>query len=66
MLSATRNGRTADIDAQCTLFNNTDGAILWKDMHRGGANWNNPANAIIDRITVQFARNFPYRKKSKK
>lgn len=61
MMQATKNGRTNDIDAQCTLLNGADGVILWKDMHKAGADWNTPANEVIDRITVYFARNFPYR-----
>lgn len=65
LASATRNGRTNDINAECSLFNNAEGEVLWKDMHKGAADWNSPANQIIENITVRFARNFPYRKKSK-
>ena len=63
LMRATNGGRTNDIDAQCTLFNKTQDEILWKDMHKGAADWNSPANQIIERITVQFGKNFPYRKR---
>lgn len=58
--------RTNDIDAQCSLFSGTDGALLWKDMYKAQAKWDAPANDVIEALTNSFGAHFPYRKKEAK
>jgi hypothetical protein len=54
--------KTNDIRATCTIVSN--GETLWNDAYTRASDWNSPANAIIEDITENFARHFPYRKKS--
>jgi hypothetical protein len=54
--------KTNDIRATCSLISN--GETLWNDNYKRESDWNSPANDIIERITDNFARHFPYRKKA--
>ena len=56
------SNKTNDINASCSLV--SSGETLWNDYYKGGANWNNPANQIIESITVVFGKHFPYKTKS--
>lgn len=55
------NNKTNDIRATCTLVSN--GETLWNDSYTSASNWNAPANSIIEDITNNFARHFPYKRK---
>jgi len=54
--------KTNDINASCSLVSN--GETLWNDYYKGAANWNNPANTIIEGVTEIFGKHFPYKMKS--
>ena len=54
--------KTADIIATCTLVSN--GQTLWNDSYRRDSDFNSPANEVIERITGNFAKHFPYRRKA--
>ncbi len=56
------NSKTNDIRATCTLVSN--GETLWNDSYKRQSDWNSLANMIIDRITTNFAKHFPYKKKA--
>jgi len=54
--------KTSDIRATCSIVSN--GETLWNDSYKRESDWNSPANDIIENITDNFARHFPYRKKA--
>lgn len=54
--------KTNDIRATCSIISN--GETLWNDSYKRESDWNSPANDIIENITDNFARHFPYRKKA--
>lgn len=54
--------KTNDIRATCSIVSN--GETLWNDSYKRESDWNSPANDIIENITDNFARHFPYRKKA--
>lgn len=54
--------KTNDIMATCTIVSN--GETLWNDSYKRQSDWNSPANTVIENITDNFARHFPYRKKA--
>jgi hypothetical protein len=54
--------KTNDIRATCTIVSN--GETLWNDSYTRSSDWNTPANDIIENITNNFARHFPYKKKA--
>lgn len=56
--------KTNDIYASCNLV--SDNQTLWNDHYKRAADWDTPANQIIEGITDNFGRNFPYKKKRKK
>jgi len=53
--------KTNDIHASCNLV--SDGLGLWNDNYKATADWNRPANVIIENITDEFGTNFPYKRK---
>lgn len=55
--------KTNDIYASCDLVSNNQ--TLWNDHYKRAADWNSPANVIIEGITDNFGRNFPYKKRRK-
>ena len=52
---------TNDIYATCSLL--SEGRTLWNDSYKSASNWNNPANEIIEDITDNFGRHFPYKQR---
>jgi hypothetical protein len=54
-------GKTEDIYAYCSLVSNS--VTLWNNNYKSAANWNNPSNEIIENITENFGRNFPYKRR---
>lgn len=54
--------KTADIVATCSLVSN--GETLWNDSYKRDSDFNSPANEVIERITSNFAKHFPYRRKA--
>lgn len=55
--------KTNDIYASCNLL--SDGQTLWNDNYKYASDYNNPANEIIENITDNFGKHFPYKKKRK-
>ena len=54
-------GKTEDIYAYCSVISNS--VTLWNNNYKGAANWDNPSNVIIENITDNFGRNFPYKRR---
>lgn len=57
------NNKTNDIITSCSLV--SDGQTLWNDNYTRAADWNTPANEVIEAITANFGKHFPYKKKRK-
>ncbi|MFL5739712.1 MAG: hypothetical protein ACJ75B_05810 [Flavisolibacter sp.] len=55
------SNRTNDIYASCNIV--CDNQTLWNDHYQRGADYNNPSEEVIDEITNNFGRHFPYRKR---
>jgi hypothetical protein len=53
--------RTNDIYATVSLVSN--GQALWNNNYKAASDWNNQPNIIIEGITDQFGRNFPYKQR---
>lgn len=53
--------KTNDIYASCNVVSNNQ--TLWNDDYRGTADYNRPSDQVIDAITDNFGRHFPYRKR---
>lgn len=53
--------KTNDINAECSLFNGVDGALLYKDVYKRSTDYNIPANEMIEHLTKKFSKTFPYR-----
>ncbi|MGH2566497.1 MAG: hypothetical protein ACRDE5_18405 [Ginsengibacter sp.] len=56
-----RLGTTEDIYAHCSVVSNN--IALWNNNYKSAADWNNPSNVIIENITDNFGRDFPYKKR---
>jgi hypothetical protein len=54
-------GKTEDIYAYCSVVSNS--VTLWNNSYKGAADWDNPSNVIIENITDNFGRNFPYKRR---
>ena len=54
-------GRTEDIYAYCSVVSNS--MTLWNNSYKSAADWDNPSNVIIENITNNFGRNFPYKRR---
>lgn len=54
-------GKTEDIYAYCSVISNS--VTLWNNNYKSAADWNNPSNEIIENITDNFGRNFPYKRR---
>ena len=52
--------KTSDIYASCSLLCNN--YALWNDSYKASINYNYDATQIIENITDDFGRNFPYKK----
>ena len=57
-------GKTYDVYATCNLL--SDNQTLWNDNYKKYADWDTPANVIIEWITDDFGEHFPYKQKRKK
>ncbi len=55
--------KTNDVKTICTVQAN--GNVLWNNNYDVAANWQRPANELIENITKRYAKTFPYRKKKK-
>jgi hypothetical protein len=54
-------GKTEDIYAYCSVVSNN--VTLWNNSYKSAADWDNPSNVIIENITDNFGRNFPYKRR---
>lgn len=55
------SSKTNDIYASCNLV--CENKTLWNDNYEAGTNYNRPSEMVIDDITDNFGRHFPYRKR---
>jgi hypothetical protein len=53
--------KTNDIYASCNVV--SDNQTLWNDDYRGSSNYNVSSERVIDNITDNFGRHFPYKKR---
>jgi hypothetical protein len=53
--------KTNDIYASCNIVSNN--LALWNDNYKGASNWNTPSNVVIENITDNFGRHFPYKQR---
>jgi len=53
--------KTNDIYASCNIVSNNQ--TLWNDDYRGSSNYTVSSEKVIDNITDNFGRHFPYRKR---
>lgn len=53
--------KTNDIYASCDILCNN--MTIWNDNYRGAANWNYTAEVMMDNITDNFGRHFPYKRR---
>ena len=56
-----RLGKTEDIYAYCSVVSNS--ITLWNNNYKAAADWDNPSTEIIENITDNFGRYFPYKKR---
>lgn len=54
-------GKTEDIYAYCSVVSNS--VTLWNNNYKAAADWDNPSNVIIENITDNFGRYFPYKRR---
>ena len=52
--------KTNDIYAACNIV--SDNKTLWNDHYQGSADWNSPPDLVINNITDNFGKRFPYKK----
>jgi hypothetical protein len=55
--------KTNDIYASCNIISNNQ--TLWNDSYKAASDWNSPANQIIENITDNFGRHFPYKERNR-
>ena len=55
------SNKTNDIFASCNVVSNNQ--TLWNDNYEKGADYNRPSDAVINDITDNFGKHFPYRKR---
>jgi hypothetical protein len=53
--------KTNDIYASCNLV--SENQTLWNDSYKAASDWNSPANIIIENITDNFGKHFPYKQR---
>jgi hypothetical protein len=53
--------KTNDIYASCDIVSNNQ--TLWNDNYKGASDWNSPSNVVIENITDNFGRHFPYKQR---
>ena len=56
-------GKTNDIYASCNVTSNNQ--TLWNDNYKAASDWNTPADVIIENITDNFGRHFPYKRRNR-
>ncbi|MES2882013.1 MAG: hypothetical protein V4676_07690 [Bacteroidota bacterium] len=56
------SNKTNDIKASCNIVSNSQ--TLWNDSYNRGADYNSSSEAVIDEITDNFGRHFPYKKRN--
>jgi hypothetical protein len=54
-------GKTEDVYAYCSVVSNS--ITLWNNNYKAAADWDNPSSEIIENITDNFGRYFPYKKR---
>ena len=59
-LPVTHN-KTNDIITSCSLI--SDDLTLWNDNYTAASDWNTPGEEVVNNITDNFGRNFPYKKR---
>jgi len=57
------SNRTNDIITSCNLVSN--GHALWNDNYTKASDWNTPSRDVIENITDNFGKHFPYKRKRK-
>ncbi len=55
------SNKTNDIYASCHIVSNNQ--TLWSNDYRGASDYNRSSEIVIDNITDNFGRNFPYKKR---
>lgn len=53
--------KTNDIYASCNVVSNNQ--TVWNDSYKGASDWNTPSNEVIENITNNFGRHFPYKRR---
>jgi hypothetical protein len=53
--------KTNEIYASCDIVCNN--RTLWNDNYKGSSDWNRPSNEVIENITDNFGRHFPYKQR---
>jgi len=53
--------KTNDIYASCNIVSNN--LTLWNDNYKGASDWNSPSDIVIENITDNFGRHFPYKRR---
>ena len=53
--------KTNDIFASCSIVSN--GETIWNDNYRKAADWDTPADLVVNNITENFAYRIPYRQR---
>ena len=56
------SSKTNDINASCNMVSNSE--TLWNDSYKRGADYNSSSEAVIDEITDNFGKHFPYKKRN--
>jgi hypothetical protein len=55
------SNKTNEIYASCSVVSNSQ--TLWNDSYQGSADYNRPSEEVINDISDNFGRHFPYRKR---
>jgi hypothetical protein len=55
------SSKTNDIYASCHVVSNNQ--TLWSDDYRGSSDYNRSSEIVVDNITDNFGRHFPYKKR---
>jgi len=53
--------KTNEIYASCDIVSNN--LTLWNDNYKSSSDWNRPSNLVIENITDNFGRHFPYKER---
>jgi hypothetical protein len=53
--------KTNDIYASCNVVSNNQ--TVWNDSYKGASDWNTSSNEVIENITDNFGRHFPYKRR---